>query len=345
MILESFIKMKKPPFPFNEEQRLKDLYSLGAIYTPAEHRFDRITDLACQLFKVPMCLISLVAGNCQWFKSVQGLTVEKTSREVSFCAHAILQTGPFVIEDTLKNSDFADNPLVSGPPFIRFYAGCQLVHGASNIGTICIIDTEPRSFTLAEKETLESLAKWVESELKTPVFEQEQIDMLLRFNDDERQSMLDGVTGCWKDSYAWVALEPEIERAKNKDYSINLLTLKLDNYGNILSEYGQNPTNFMMKFIAHRLRALLRTTDFVFRAGQDGFIAYIPNCPEDMVADISKHLLQLLENEPFTMAGRAFRTPITTQIHRFENIQGFQKSDIYQEHFCQCSNTAKTSIN
>ncbi len=158
--------MLAPTLPFNEGQRLAALRSLDLLDTPAEERFDRITRVARRLFGVPIALVSLVDRDRQWFKSAQGLAACETPRDISFCGHAIHAAAVFVVEDTLVDSRFADNPLVVGPPGIRFYAGAPLATaGGLRIGTLCLIDRQPRSFDATERGALRDLADWVQEEI------------------------------------------------------------------------------------------------------------------------------------------------------------------------------------
>ena len=115
-----------PAQPPDEALRLQALRGLALLDTEAEERFDRITRTAVRLFGVPTALVSLVDDCRQWFKSKQGLGVTETSRDISFCGHAILGTVALVVPDALADPRFADNPLVTGPPHIRFYAGFPL---------------------------------------------------------------------------------------------------------------------------------------------------------------------------------------------------------------------------
>ncbi len=158
--------MQAPPFPPDEAFRLQALRSLCILDTPSEERFDRITRSAAYLFKVPIALVSLVDAGRQWFKSKVGLEAQETSREVSFCGHAILARELFVVENALLDPRFADNPLVTGAPFIRFYAGMPL-RGPGNalLGTLCLIDREPRAFSRADRDSLQDLGGWAEREL------------------------------------------------------------------------------------------------------------------------------------------------------------------------------------
>lgn len=160
--------MLVPPTPPDEGFRLEALRGLGLLDTPAEARFDRITRTAARLFGVPTALVSLVDGARQWFKSRVGLEACETHRDISFCGHAVLQDGVLVVEDAARDSRFADNPLVTGPPFLRFYAGCPLrTADGFRVGTLCLLAPEPRAFGPGDVRALEDLAAWAERELQT----------------------------------------------------------------------------------------------------------------------------------------------------------------------------------
>ena len=155
--------MQQPPLPDDEAARQKALEASGLLDSGAEERFDRITRLARRLFEVPIALITLVDGQRQWFKSCQGLSVSETPRDISFCGHAILDEAGLVVENALADARFADNPLVTGPPHIRFYAGAPLHEaGGQRIGTLCIIDDKPRRFSEQDQLALRDLADTAE---------------------------------------------------------------------------------------------------------------------------------------------------------------------------------------
>jgi PAS domain S-box-containing protein len=158
--------MQPPRLPVNESERLFALYEHALLDTPAEERFDRITRLAQQMFGVEIALVSLVDAERQWFKSRQGLDACETGRDISFCGHAILGKDIFHIPNASLDPRFADNPLVTGAPNIRFYAGAPLkTSDGQSIGTLCIIDSKPRQLSPQELATLRDLADVVESEI------------------------------------------------------------------------------------------------------------------------------------------------------------------------------------
>lgn len=132
--------------PDNEAARLAALHELLILDTPPEERFDKITRFAASEFDMPIVLITLLDTRRQWFKARVGIDVCETGRDISFCSHAILRGEIMVVEDTLQDPRFADNPLVTGAPHIRFYAGAPLTLPAGlRLGTLCLIDRQPRT--------------------------------------------------------------------------------------------------------------------------------------------------------------------------------------------------------
>lgn len=146
--------MLQPEIPAQEHDRIAELRSLLLLDSAPEERFDRITRIAKELFDVPIALISLVDSDRQWFKSCVGLGASETGRDISFCGHAILGNEVFIVENALKDYRFSDNPLVTGGPEIRFYAGAPIAMPSGNkLGTLCIISPVEREFS-AEKSAL-----------------------------------------------------------------------------------------------------------------------------------------------------------------------------------------------
>lgn len=153
--------------PADETRRLAALRNLGLLDTPAEERFDRLTRLAAAIFDVPTALVSLVDRDRQWFKSAHGADgVRESPRESSFCAHAVVERETLVVPDTLSDTRFADNPMVTGGPRVRFYAGEPLIlPDGSCIGTVCLLDTRPREVDGMQLELLRDIGALVQREL------------------------------------------------------------------------------------------------------------------------------------------------------------------------------------
>lgn len=163
--------MLAPKSPANEKARIAELHALSILDSAPEERFDRLTRLAAGYFKVSVALIVFLDSDRQWFKSHFGLDLSETSRDISFCGHAILANDTFVVPDTLKDENFADNPLVTGDPYIRFYAGHPLKgKNNTNLGTLCVIDQKPRSFSDQDKAALRTFVNLVELELERESF-------------------------------------------------------------------------------------------------------------------------------------------------------------------------------
>jgi len=150
-----------------EKKRLKVLWQYEVLDTVPEVLFDDLTELAARICEAPIALISLIDEKRQWFKSKVGTTVNETSRDISFCAHAITQTDLFIVPDATKDERFAKNPLVTSEPRIRFYAGAPLITADGYaLGTLCVIDKTPRELRPDQKHALRILARHVVSQLE-----------------------------------------------------------------------------------------------------------------------------------------------------------------------------------
>src|ERR1700760_4445632 len=151
----------------NEARRLKVLWQYDVLDTVPEEVFDDLTELAARICEAPIALISLIDEDRQWFKSKVGISINETSRDVSFCAHAIKQEDLFIIPDATKDARFANNPLVTSDPKIRFYAGAPLITpDGYALGTLCVIDKVPRELRLEQQQALRVLARHVMTQLE-----------------------------------------------------------------------------------------------------------------------------------------------------------------------------------
>lgn len=189
------------PVPHNEAARIDALRSAMCAYVPREDRFDRITRVAQRMMNVPIALISIIEDDEQWFRSAQGLEVPETTRDISFCGHAIMESNIFQVADTHADARFSTNPLVVGPPYIRSYCGWPLEIAPSlRVGTLCVLDTIPRTFSKKDHEILSDLAHMVESELRINALTDNQKAMMVQASRAERKSLLDLHTGCWSEA-------------------------------------------------------------------------------------------------------------------------------------------------
>ncbi len=179
--------MLEAPIPADEAERLAALRSLKLLDTKPQERFDRITRVAVKLFNVPISTLTLIDSDREWFLSLQGVAEREGPRARSFCGHALLASDVFVVPDTLKDERFHDNPMVVGPPHIRFYAGRTLYSASGKrIGVFCIRDTKPRVLTLEETQMLRDLSIWAETEVNLHEF-RKSIDNLDLYKAEENQ--------------------------------------------------------------------------------------------------------------------------------------------------------------
>lgn len=247
--------MKFPGLPENEEERLQSLYMMDLLDTRDDERFERLTRLAKKLFQVPIALISLLDRDRQWLLACQGLNERETSRNVSFCGHAILQKGPFIVNDARQDERFYDNPLVTGEPYIRFYAGypVHLPDGAI-VGTICLVDSTPRAFSQEDIASLQDLAFIVEDEFQV-------ISM----------AMTDSLTGIPNRRGFYRRAEKRFHALRNHGASFSLLFFDLDKFKPINDLWGHAEGDQVLKIFATHLQQHLGPTDVVGRLGGDEF--------------------------------------------------------------------------
>ena len=271
--------MKKPDIPEDDKQRLKTLRSLNILDTPPEERFDRLTRMAKRMFGVPVALVSLVDENRQWFKSCIGLSVSETSRDISFCGHAILGKEIFIIPDTLMDDRFADNPLVLNEPYIRFYAGCPLRFAdGSKLGTLCIIDKKPRNFDPEDMGALKDLASTAERELAaTQLATQDELTRTI----NRRGFMM--------------LARQSINLCVRKKISASLAFLDLDKFKQINDEFGHAEGDKVLIFFADLVRGVCRKSDIFARLGGDEFVILFVDSSKRTADDIFIRFRQTLD--------------------------------------------------
>jgi GAF domain-containing protein len=158
--------MKFAPIPDDESDRIADLKALNILDTAREPRFDNLTELVADVFEVPMVFLTMVDSDRQWYKSTCGIDIESTPRNVSFCAHAIVEPEAMVVPNAAEDPRFADNPFVAGDFHLRFYAGVPL-HGPNGkaIGALGLVDKKPREFPAKQVGRLKKFAALMETEM------------------------------------------------------------------------------------------------------------------------------------------------------------------------------------
>jgi diguanylate cyclase (GGDEF)-like protein len=251
--------MLAPVLPADEQHRLETLRSLNVLDTAPEERFDRVTRLARRLFDVPIALISLIDAERQWFKSCCGLPVRQTSREISFCGHAILGDDVFMVPDARLDERFCDNPLVLDDPNIRFYAGMPLrVPNGSKLGTLCIIDRQPRTLSADDLALLRDLARMAAQELAA-----------VQLATMDEMTLLSNRRGF--EALARHALA--VGQRQHKPLS--LLYFDLDGFKQINDRFGHAEGDRALVAFADLLKGAFRDSDVVARLGGDEFVALL----------------------------------------------------------------------
>lgn len=247
--------MKEPAIPLNETVRLQSLHSLRILDSVPEERFDRITRMAQRLFEVDICFVSFVASDRQWFKSKQGLDACKTPRTISFCSHAICDDQALVVEDTLRDPRFADNPLVANDPRIRFYAGHPIhAPNGQRIGTICLVDAEPRRFSKSDKQTLKDFAGLVDDELAS-----------------SSRIHVDELTGVANRRGFMTVAHHVLPLCARHNLTVELLFFDLDGFKQFNDEFGHDVGDRALQLFAKSLLKGFRSADVVARLGGDEF--------------------------------------------------------------------------
>ncbi|MCH9639556.1 MAG: sensor domain-containing diguanylate cyclase [Betaproteobacteria bacterium] len=271
--------MKKPGIPIDENQRLKTLRSLNILDTPPEERFDRLTRMAKLMFGVPIALVNIVDENRQWFKSRIGLSVNETPRDVSFCGHAILGDEVFIIPDATRDDRFADNPLVTDDPYIRFYAGCPLrfVDG-SKLGTLCILDKKPRQFSVEDLEALKDLALTTEHELAA-VYLATQDELTNTIN---RRGFM-------------MLANHSINLCVRQKVPASLAFIDLNRFKLINDEFGHAEGDRVLTIFANQIKDICRESDLFARLGGDEFVIFFSNTTKIAAEEIFVRLRQSLD--------------------------------------------------
>ena len=271
--------MKSPNTPHDEQARIETLRSLGILDTSAEERFDRLTRIAKRLFGVSISLVSLIDENRQWFKSCSGLSVSETPRDISFCGHAILGDDIFIIPDASTDERFADNPLVLNAPYIRFYAGCPLsAPNGHKLGTLCIIDPQPRSFDKEEFEALADLAAMVESELSAV-----------------QLATFDELTNISNRRGFMMLARHSLHLCARQKLAASLVFIDLDKFKQINDTFGHAEGDRALRVFAELIKTTCRKSDTFARLGGDEFTILLIDTSEEHARSVVSKLSQSLD--------------------------------------------------
>lgn len=270
------------PVPLNERERLAALDRYKVLDTPPEAALDRITRLVAGTLGVPVALISLVDRDRQWFKSKHGLAIDETPRDVAFCAHAICGDDVLVVPDASKDARFADNPLVTNAPEIRFYAGAPLrSHDGHNLGTLCAIDHKPHVLNPEQTQLLTDLAGLVVDEFEYRRAGRHALREMSAQSARERElyrlAMTDPLTGAFNRRALSDIAEREWARAIRHGHPLSLLTIDIDHFKRINDRFGHAVGDDVLKALVQSLQGTIRTEDCLGRVGGEEFVILFPD--------------------------------------------------------------------
>lgn len=273
-----------------EDARLAALERYDILDTPREESFDRITRLAKRIFRVPMVTVTLLDGHRQWFKSRQGLAACETPRAPAFCNVAIEREDPLVIHDAAKDPRFADNPLVTGDPHIRFYAGAPIVTPDGHaLGALCVIDTVPRDFDAEQIEMLADLAHIVTDELELRLL-----------------AATDTLTGALSRRAFRDDAARALKLAARHDHPLSLVAFDLDNFKSVNDTHGHGVGDAVLARAVAAVRRELRDSDIVGRLGGEEFAVLLPHTGARAAVEVAERLRAAVAAERFRSGAAHF---------------------------------------
>ncbi|MBO9538115.1 sensor domain-containing diguanylate cyclase [Herbaspirillum sp.] len=265
--------MKIAEFPPDEKARIEALHSLHILDTPPEERFDRVTRLARRLFDVPIAVVTLIDANRQWFKSCVGMAAGETSRDISFCSHAILTDDITVVNDATLDDRFSGNPQVTGEPHIRFYAGCPIrSESGHKLGTLCLVDMKVRDFDQEDRALLKDLAAMVEQEL-----------IAVRLATIDELTKLSNRRGFEALAQHALGLCRRLKRPAC------MLYFDLDKFKQINDRFGHAEGDAALSDFSSLLAGNFRESDVIGRLGGDEFSIFLANTSIDEAGAVLRH--------------------------------------------------------
>ena len=322
--------MSRAARPPNETERLAALHAYGILDTPPEASFDALTRIAAYLCGTPIAVINFIDRERQWFKSEIGLGVRETPLEVSICAHALLQPGLFVVPDTTQDPRFADNPLVSGEPHLRFYAGALLESDEGHpLGTLCVLDHTPRTLTPEQGEILQALAGQVMLLLQLYRQNQKQAEMLAQIDAARREmaylAATDALTGLANRRAFGERLSQEIARVARGKGPSCLIMADLDHFKNINDHYGHQTGDHALTVFAATCMSVFREVDLIGRWGGEEFAMLLPDTVLDDALRVAERLHTALGRTPITGNGDSFRLSVSLGVVEIDGTRGIDE--------------------
>jgi diguanylate cyclase (GGDEF)-like protein len=303
--------MLPAPRPSDEPQRQQALDELELLDTPAELYLDTLVRLTRELFEVDTVLISLIDRDRQWFKASVGLEPAETSRDISFCGHAVAARHPLVVENALLDPRFTDNPVVTGPPFVRFYAGQPLLYKDQPIGTLCLLHPQPRQLNEQERARLRDLATLVEGYLALRSVSQHAHKLREAVTREQRKALIDPLTQLWNRAALSQFFPREQAGAAATNLQLGLVYADLDHFKQVNDQFGHGAGDLVLRESARRLGAALRPDDLLMRLGGEEFIALVSVHDADELGHIAERMRKAIGDTPITLAPKQLSISIS----------------------------------
>jgi diguanylate cyclase (GGDEF)-like protein len=297
----------KAEIPANETERISALEKYQILDSPPEASFDDLTFLASHVCGAPLAVISLVDSARQWFKSKVGLQVSETPRDISFCAHAILSPDILVVPDAREDSRFADNPLVTGEPWIRFYAGAPLItHDGNALGTVCVLDHVQRTLTDTQAEALRALSRQVMAQLELrrhAGLQAENQKALEAMNTQlKAESVTDDVTGFHNTRFLHQFLDECFADETAGKKNLALVFFDMDSFKHVVDTHGHLLGAKVLREVAHAVDRALGAADRVVRYGGDEFVVILPGQNHEQASSKAEGMREAISESQFLTA-------------------------------------------
>lgn len=264
--------------PPDTRDQLQILHALSLEYSPAQERFDRITRLTRRIFDVQTSFVWVMTNDRQWFRTSNGLDTTSVPYDVSFCGHAIVRKDTFVVRDARAHPEVSNHPLVTGPPYIRFFATQPICVRDEVVGALCIFDDRPRDFTERDLDALKNLGVLAAVECAAVTLSEVQEHQKADLEQDYRRMMLDRVTRCWNGTALQRMLTREIALASLNHTPFAYLHLQL--VPEPCSILGLTPcrADAILSDVAGFVKRSIRPYDLLARIGPATFAIYAPVC-------------------------------------------------------------------
>ncbi|MBS3650073.1 sensor domain-containing diguanylate cyclase [Pseudaminobacter sp. 19-2017] len=270
-----------------EHQRLDALDRLDAVDAPRNESFDRIARLIQTIFEVPIALVTVIDAHRQLYKACIGLNIEQVERRDTICRMTIQQEGPMIISDTLADPNFATHPHVTGGLKVRFYAGASLrTPDGHNIGTVCAIDTKPRSFSERQTRVLAELA-----------------DMTVEYIALRQLASIDALTGALTRRAFRESGERAIALAQRHKHNLSLIALDIDHFKRVNDSFGHAAGDQVLAAVASACAANLRQSDVFGRIGGEEFAIILPHTHRSGALEVAEKLRAAIAGTEFRLGG------------------------------------------